>query len=372
MGNISVGGGYPRVVYDLIKLLNEMGKEVYILTPFNLDYSKIDQLYGPINIKKVYSPGKIKSLFCVEDVIRRKLMKKEFKMMANEVDFIIDICGRVMDKYLPKTFNRNHYVIWALTSLDKGEWEQVNSIGRNIKENIRKFFMSERFLPEKDIKIYAVDQWTRNDLVNKSFLNPETLCLYPSIKVDDLLYRKGKKKKQIVVHGRIDSVKRIEDSINIFYNGTKNNPDYNLILIGGVSPESENYLFFLKKMIDELKIQDRVRIIPNPSFEEIKKELLNSEILIDSQRDVNLTMTSIEAMAAGNTILSYKNSSNFKEVLENGKYGYGFENVEEGSKTLGETIEKLKKGKKDFSSVERTNFFSEEKFAERLKKILGE
>ena len=53
MGNISVGGGYPRVIYDLISVLNEMGKEVYLLTPFKLDFEKINQLYGPIKLKKI-------------------------------------------------------------------------------------------------------------------------------------------------------------------------------------------------------------------------------------------------------------------------------------------------------------------------------
>ncbi|OGJ13338.1 hypothetical protein A3K82_00370 [Candidatus Pacearchaeota archaeon RBG_19FT_COMBO_34_9] len=373
MGNISAGGGYPRVVYDLIAVLNEMGKEVYLLTPFKPDYQKIEQLYGPIKIKKVYTPGKIKSLFCIEDVVRRKLMKKEFRKMANEVDFIFDICGRIMDKYLPKNFDRDSYVIWALTSLDKGEWKEVNNFGRNLKERIRRFFMSDKFLPKKDIKIYAIDQWTGNDLVKKSGLNPDKKCLYPAIQVEELLCKNNKKKNQIIVHGRIDPIKRIEDSINIFYNGTKDNPEYNLVIIGGASPESERYMDCLKEIINRLKIQNRIKIIKNPSFEEIKRELLDSKILIDSERDVNLTMTSIEAMAAGNIILGYKNSSNYKEILENGKYGYGFENTEEGAEKLKEILRGLKERKiSNKESVKRSKFFSREKFAERIKGIFGE
>jgi glycosyltransferase involved in cell wall biosynthesis len=373
MGNISVGGGYPRVVYDLITVLNELGKEVYLLTPFSPDYKKIEQLYGPIKIKKVYALNKVKSIFSIEDVIRRKLMKREFKKMANEVDFIFDICGRVMDKYLPKNFDKNNYVIWALTTLDRGEWKKFNNFVRNIKEIIQMSLSSKKFLPSKDVKIYAFDQWTKENLITKCSLNPDEQCLYPPIHIEDFRYRGNKKKNQIVVNGRINPIKRIEDSINIFYEGTKNNPEYNLVILGGMTPESEAYIKYLGELAEKLSIKDRVKIIKDPSFNQVKEELLNSKILIDSERDVNLTMTSIEAMAAGNIILGYKNSNNYKEILEEGKYGYGFLSVEEGSNELKKILKKMKEVKyNNMPSIERSKFFSREKFVERVKKIIGE
>ena len=91
----------------------------------------------------------------------------------------------------------------------------------------------------------------------------------------------------------------IEDSIRIFARGTKNYPDYNLIIMGGLTPDSESYIKYLNQVIKEENISSKVRIIGNPSFEELKKELLNSKVLIESQRDISLTMTSIEALAAG-------------------------------------------------------------------------
>jgi len=371
MGNISVGGGYPRVVYDLITVLNEMGKEVYLLSPFNPNYKKIEELYGQIKIKKVYPLSKIKSLFAVEDTIRRKLLKNNFKKMAKEVDFIFDICGRVMDKYLPKSFDKNNYVVWALTSMDRGEWKKFNNLSRNIKEIIQMSLTSEKFLPGKDVRIYAFDQWTRNNLINKSYLNPEEQCLYPAIQTEHFLNKGNKKKNQIVVSGRINPIKRIEDSINIFYGGTKNNPEYNLVIIGGMTPESETYIKYLNEITEKLNIQDRVKIIKDPSFDKIKEELLNSKILIDSERDVNLTMTSIEAMAAGNIILGYKKSNNYQEILGEGKYGYGFLSVEEGAEVLRKILKKIdSKECNNFSSIERSKFFSRDKFAERVKEII--
>src|SRR3989344_9141672 len=123
MGNISMGGGYPKVVFDLISTLNEMGKEVYLLTPYKLNNKKIKQLFGSIKIKKVYNPGKIKSIFCIEDSIRRRLMKREFIEMAKQVDFIIDLCGGIFDRYLINDLKNKSYIIWGVSIMQSsGEW----------------------------------------------------------------------------------------------------------------------------------------------------------------------------------------------------------------------------------------------------------
>lgn len=373
MGNISEGGGYPRVIYDLINVLNYLEKEVYLLTPFKLDYDKINNLYGPIQIKKIYNPKKIKSIFMIEDTFRRRFMKKEFKEMANEVDFIIDVCGRVMDKYLPKNFDKNNYIVWAITSFSKGEWGLVKNFKRNFKETIRRFLKWDGDLPAKDIKIYAIDEWTKKDIIQKSKLNPEKECLYPAIQIEELLYKGDKKKDQIIINGRINPIKKIEESINIFYGGTKNYPHYKLLIMGGVSHESEEYIDYLKNLISDLKIKERVMITKNPSFETIKNELLNSKVLIDSQKGANLTMTTIEGMATGCIILAPKNGGTYTEVLENGKDGYGFEGINEGIKVLSNILGKISKGKLDnYKSIQRSRFFSRGMFVNRIKKILGE
>jgi len=373
MGNISEGGGYPRVTYDLINSLNDIGKEVYLLTPFKLDYDKINNLYGPIKIKKIYNPKKIKSIFMIEDIFRRKLMKSEFKDMANEVDFIIDVCGRVMDKYLPKNFDRNNYVVWAITTLGKGEWKFVKNFKRNFKEIVRESLRWNRDLPAKDIKIYAIDEWTKKDIINKSKLSPEKECLYPAIQVEELLYSGNKKKDQIIISGRVNPIKKIEESIKIFNSGTKNYPHYNLLIIGGVDHESEKYIDYLEKLIDELKIKDRIKVVKNPHFGIIKKELLNSKILIDSQKGANLTMTTIEGMAAGCIILAPKNGGTYTEILENGKDGYGFESVNEGGEILYDILSKISEGESiNQKSIERSKFFSKQMFVNRIKKILRE
>ena len=78
MPNISTGGGFPKVVRDLIAGLNELGKEVYFLSPFKLDLDKIADFYGPIKIDKETNLSGWRLKAARENILGRKVIKKEF------------------------------------------------------------------------------------------------------------------------------------------------------------------------------------------------------------------------------------------------------------------------------------------------------
>ena len=373
MLSLSVGGGVARVCFDLIKELNNLGNKIYVLTPFKLDYNKIKELYGNIHIYRVYYPGWIKAKFCKDAILSRKLMKKQFIKMAKEVDMIIDIDGGVLQDYLPESFDKSKYMVWRLccTKPQESSWGEKN-IKKSIKNSFHRFFLdNKKNQPSKDFKIYALDKWTKKELVDYWGMDENMEYLYPPIQVNELLYKGNKKKNQITVLGRISHEKRIDDSIKIFFNGTKNFPDYKLIILGGLISDSADYMKDLKNLIEELGNPERVEIIESPSFNKIREVLLNSKVLIDSQRDVSLTMTAIESMAAGCVVLAYKNAGTYLDVLENGKFGFGFNNTEEGSEKLEKILENYSKINIK-KIIERTKAFSREKFIENIRRILNE
>ena len=375
MFRLDAGGGAPRVTIDLINALNSLGKEVYLLTPFKLDYKKIKELYGPIKINKIYFPNKLKSLLCKGRALPRKLIKKEVQKMAKEVDKIIDIDGGIIHNYLTKNFDKEKYLIWRISCV-KPESERVwikKSFKRKIKTIVQDFLGDKRCIPSRKHKIYPVDKWTKKELKDYWDMESEEICLYPEIKVDEFLKEKRKKKNQAVIFGRMAPNKSVEDSIKIFAYGTKKYPDYNLTIMGGATADSEDYIAQLKSLAKELGIEKKVKFVKNPSFEELKKILAESKVLIDSQKEISLTMTSIEAMAAGCMVLGYKNSGSYIDILDNGKYGYGFLNPEEGGKILENLLKLLNERKiNNKESIKRSVDFSGERFKKTLKIILGE
>ena len=376
MPRISVGGGFARVTRDLIATLNSMNKKVYLLTPFNVDIKKINRFYGPIKIDKIYYPNRFKTFFCREDALGRRLLKKEFQKMAKEVDFIIDMDGSVLHNYLPKNFDNSNYIIWRVSCInpDTHKIQKFTSSKILLRKFIRRIIFSKKCVPE-GVKVFPLDSWTKKEIIDYWKIKPRDKCLYPEIKVEEFSAR-GKKENKIIVFGRISPNKSIDEAIRIFYQGKKSHPEYELIILGGATPDSKKYMENLNTLTDNLGISDKVKVIPNPSFEQIKKVLSKSKVLIDAQKGVSLTMTSIEAMAAGCIVLAQKNGGTYIEVLDNGKFGYGFKSVEEGSERLDNILSRLNKkifkGFNSKKSVQRAAFFSAKNFEKRLGEVLNE
>ena len=239
---ISTGGGFQRVARDLIAALNSKNIEVSLLTPFRVDLKKIAELYGAIKIEKFYYPNKIISNLCREDILGRKLLKKQFRKMASEVDFIIDLDGGVLHRYLPKEFNKNNYIVWRLSCInpDTHKLQKFTNWKMMVKKIAKKIIFSHKDRPA-NVKIYPLDEWTKREIIEFWKVKPQDMCMYPEIKVEEFEPKKNRK-KQIVVLGRIAPNKSIDESLEIFYRATKTRPEYNLIILGGATPDSETYI----------------------------------------------------------------------------------------------------------------------------------
>jgi hypothetical protein len=371
MPRVSVGGGFARVFRDLIFALNSMNLEVHVLNPFEVNLEKISQLYGPIKIEKIYSISKTKAFFCREESLGRKLIKKEFQEFAKNVDFIIDMEGCILHEYLPEGFDKSNYVVWRISCIDPNvhKLQKFSNPKVVLKNLARKISLKQEDLPN-NVKIYPVDEWTKKEITEFWKVPTQKLCLYPEIKTDE--FYSAKKKNQMVILGRIAPNKTVDESVRIFAEGTKKYPDYKLIIIGGSTPETEEYLVKINEVINELNLKERVEIIKDAPFQKVKEVLSESKVIIDSQIGTSMNMPIVESMASGCIPLMRKYSGTYTEVLDNGKYGYGFDTIEEGSKKLEEILDLLKKKKiNNKSAIKRADFFSPKNFRMRLRKILN-
>lgn len=380
MFRLDAGGGAPRLIVNLIEALNALGHKVFLLNPFKLNFQKIGEMYDPIKVEKVYNASILKRLLCQNSILARKLIKTEFLKMAKDVDLIIDIDGGIVHNYLPKDFDKSRYIVWRFATIESESiknFEKKRGIDRIIKDFIKKILGLEqnkmRHSLSKDYKIYAIDEWTRRRLIDKIGLSPEKTLPHP-INTEEYKYNGEKKKNQIIVLARLAQNKMIDDSIRLFYLGTKDKyQDYKLVILGGTTNDSNFYLKYLNKLIIDLGIQNRVDIIENPSSKLCIQFLKESKVLLDSQKDISLTMGPVEAMAAGCIVLVYKNTGTYLETLMNGKYGFGFEDLENGGEKLKMILDGLEKGTIDNkSSIKRSSFLSRKNFIKRLKEVIDE
>lgn len=369
---ISVGGGFARATRDLIAALNEMDVEVHLLTPFEVDLQKIAELYGPIRLASIRRPSAAKVFFSRDEILGRKLLKEEFKKLARDVDFIIDLDGAVLHRYLPKNFDRDNYAVWRLSCINPNTYKLQGV--RNlkvlakilIKRTLKKIITRSKDIP-RGLQVYPLDEWTKREIIQFWHMTPQTMCLYPEIKVEEFSAAK-RKRDQAVILGRIAPNKSIHESLEIFHRAIKNHPSWRLVIIGGTTPDSPAYVALLKELIKKYNLGDKVDLIQDPSFAQIKQILSESKIIIDSQRGTSMNMPVVEALASGCAALMHRNSGTYTEVLGNGEYGYGFEGIEEGANVL-ETI--LSEKKLDVEkSIQRAEFYSSRKFRDRLHQVL--
>lgn len=377
MFRLDQGGGAPRLIVDLIKDLNALGCNVFLFNPFKIDFKKIEEMYGPIKIEKVYNAGRFKRFFCKNSILGRKIMKKEFQKMANDVNLIMDVDGGIVHNYLPKNFDESKYIIWRFAAIETKSADNLKSkrpLKRIIKDLIKKILNLEQTKTRNSLsrthKIYPIDDWIKKSLIEKWGLAPEEQLPH-SIHTEEYSYKGEKKKNQIAILVRLAPNKMVDHSIKVFAFGTKKHKNYKLLIFGGVTSDSKKYLKYLKELIKGLGIQDRVSIIKNPSSVLCKQFLLESKLLLDSQDDIPLAMGPVEAMAAGCIVLTRKNNGTYKETLMNGKFGFGFDGVKEGGEKLEKILNGLEKGTLDNKqSIKRSNFCSEKNFIGRLKEVI--
>jgi len=167
------------------------------------------------------------------------------------------------------------------------------------------------------------------------FLGMKSMVLYPPIEIEKYLpLSQIKERKNIIITiSRIEPLKNLELVIDI----AKEVKTSKFIIAGTVG--SAKYYINLKKKIKTLGLEDRVVILPNID-EETKMTLLESaKIYLHTMKYEHFGIAVIEAMASGLIPIVHKCGGPWLDIVEYGKYGFGFKNVEEAIEHINSLLE---------------------------------
>ena len=142
---------------------------------------------------------------------------------------------------------------------------------------------------------------------------------------------KVKKEKYFLTVWRHTKFKRFDFIIKVFSEFYKEHPDYKLKIVGKWE-ETEN----LKKLVDELKIQEWVEFLWPISLEELVRSYQKAQATLFASIDEPFGMVPIESMACG-TIAIWHDSGGMKETIPN---EYRYKNEEEFLKIINSNFEK--------------------------------
>ncbi len=167
-----------------------------------------------------------------------------------------------------------------------------------------------------------------------------------------------KNKKLIISIGRINIGKRYCDLLNV----AKKMPGYHFIIAGALNKGDEKYY---EKLIN-LKTQN-VEIKINISNTEKIDLLKKASIYMHFNRKENYGISVIEAISYGLIPIIPKSGGPWIDIIEEGKYGYGYESLDD--------IPELVKGidySKSKEIIDSVNRFSYENFYNNLNDFIEE
>lgn len=141
--------------------------------------------------------------------------------------------------------------------------------------------------------------------------------------------------KRVIAVGRLDSQKRFDRLINIWYKVHKECPDWKLDIFGS-GPEKER----LVKQIDYMKLNGTITI--KKTTHNIEDEYLNSSVFVMTSVYEGLPMTLLEAFSCGVPCVSYNFKCGPKDIIDSGKNGYCIEEEDQS-----DYVDKLTKLIKD-------------------------
>lgn len=362
--------GYGGIETATINTANSLCDkyDIEIMSFYNLDNNQANKLNSKIKIKYLYNgnPNKeefLKSLHnhkiinTLKEGIKASkiLLKKRIKVIKYikncKSDYIVSTRCE-FSTLLSKYGNNNTVKIAQEHRYHNNDKKYINTI-KNKYNNIDYLFALTKCL-YNDYK-----EFLKNNKHTKVELVPNMLYEIPKCnsKLD---------KKNIITISRLDYGKKNDDIIKSFSKIKESN--WKLYIIGD-GKEFNN----LKKLINDLNLNNKVILTGYKNKEEINKYMLDSSLFLMASITEGLPMVLLEAMSYGIPCIAYEVPSGVNDIIEDGRNGYIIKNRNELEyiKRIEEVINDSKlRNKLGLNAKEKAKEFSKEKIVNIWKNIL--
>ncbi len=198
----------------------------------------------------------------------------------------------------------------------------------------------------------------------REFLGLNAKILYPP--VPTRAYRaitdaaSTKRKKHVVTVGRFSPEKNYEIIIEI----ASKLEETRFYVVGSVATKvSKAYLAKLQRIAREKRVAN-VTFLPNLPQQELLKIMRESSVYLHTMEWEPFGISVVEAMAAGLIPVVPKHGGPWTDIIEEGKYGFGYSSIDEAVQAIREALEASNSLRRTI--IERASQFSLEKFIENL------
>jgi len=341
--NFSMTGGGGVVLQSILAALKKRGYTVQLFSPFTdkVTTSLLSNLTDKIisfNFKE------LNNYLAIFGIARLYTILLYFIHKFFDYSYDYTICTTYDNLIGSFDFGYVHFPLRKYFKLN-----EIKSV-RNIKDLIN--FVTSVNLGE-DTRIIAVNSRFTMKLL-KEKIDRSAEVLYPPVKIvkcDSI----DEKDDIVVSLGRIVRDKNYDLVISM----AKKFPRLKFIIIGKVQDlQYYNDLLF--------KSSSNVVFLSNASEEDKRKILCKAKVILHAKIDEPFGISIVEGMSAGAVPVVHKSGGSWTDIIEEGKYGYGYLTEEETVESLYQALnnESLRKEVK-----ERAKLFSNNNFEEKFLKI---
>lgn len=193
-------------------------------------------------------------------------------------------------------------------------------------------------------------------LFRKLGLKPSsTNILFPTFHSS---YKLSEKDRGVLSFQRINRGKKLDTILDV-----ARSSNLHFIIAGAVNQGDQEYF---KELIRNKP--DNVDIISNPSEAEKENLYLNSKIFLHLNRKEHFGISIVESMSHGLVPVVPKTGGPWLDIVKEGRYGFGYSNLEEIPESLSLAIETTDMKRREI--IESTKRFSYDNFSENLRHLI--
>ena len=364
--SLNLCGGGERVCLYTIQVLNELGVDVDLITGEKTLWYKVQRLIDvPVKISR-------------EIVVSRKLVQKFSIYNKLWTSYrVLSICR----KY-DLTVNTSHetllvpadvvYVHFPHIIFLKDTYEYWHSLSKYYSSALwRMYFEPYRLGMEalsesvKNSILIANSTYTAEKV--RKYIRSKVFIIHPPVQVEKYikLSENEDRKDVVITIARYTREKNLE-LIPVVASRCR---DLTFIIAGSV--HSEDSMKILRKLLymrEKLNLKNLKLLVNVP--ENLKIRLLSiAKLYLHPMIGEHFGIAVVEAMASGLVPIVHKSGGTWIDILEYGKYGLGYETVDECVEAIYRALERYHTLRK--LCIARSLEFSERRFMQRMKVIIG-
>jgi len=349
---LDILGGGERLCLATIETFKERGWKVILGTIDRTDWDRVLHLWGriPKPDEEIVLSIPIKGF----TIYKRLLASFLIPRLREKADVILDTYGDLRIDYGDITYIHFPTVAsWDVThtKYKHGFWRIY----------FAPFYLTQKLLVKRRINTIVLTNSRFSATTIRKTLGRKALVVHPPVDIEKYLELNGKRENTIVTVGRFSHEKRYEFVVDV----AEKMPDTQFYIIGAISGsrESKKYYEKIRRLIEEKDLKN-IELVPNAPEKKMLEILGSAKVYLHAMVSEHFGIAIVEGMAAGLIPVIHKSGGGWTDIVEFGRYGFGYSNINEA-------VTNIRKAMRDYHRLiphirRSTQRFSKERYKKKI------